>query len=340
MRLPIEGRDRFIKCVIMKLKIRCKKRTKPAASPRRFFSFPPVHFSGGLPPLAISVRLLFAFLVLGGAFAPPVFGAGGRATVVEVKRGERMSDLARRLESRGLTTRAALLAVAASDRFAAYPLVPPPRPSLSRFEGLFPVGRFDFPADSLPPPRFSPEPARQAEKNAAAIVDRLLREAAAYDRTAEGGSLPPYDNLILASIVQKEAVAGVDYGKISSVFHNRLRQGITLSSCPAVEYALGYHRPFLTLGDLRIDSPYNLYRRKGLPPTPICFFTPGALRAAVAPPSTHLLFFVFDWTTGKLSFSRAYPEHQRQVKRAVLDYIKAHGRAALRKISYDKFYHE
>jgi len=91
--------------------------------------------------------------------------------------------------------------------------------------------------------------------------------------------LTPYQQLILASIVEKEDIAGKNYDLVASVFLNRLTWGDCLASCPTVEYALGYHRAFLTRYDISIPSPYNVYLRKGLPPTPICFFSDRALQA-------------------------------------------------------------
>jgi UPF0755 protein len=69
--------------------------------------------------------------------------------------------------------------------------------------------------------------------------------------------------------VEKESVKKENFEEVASVFFNRMRTGQTLGSCPTVEYALGYHRPFLLESDVRIQSPYNVYRNKGLPPTPI-----------------------------------------------------------------------
>jgi UPF0755 protein len=69
--------------------------------------------------------------------------------------------------------------------------------------------------------------------------------------------------------------------QVAIVFHRRLRSGIPFGSCPSVEYVLGSHRPFLTSDDVSIHSPYNLYKKPGLTPTPICFFSDSALQDAL-----------------------------------------------------------
>lgn len=80
------------------------------------------------------------------------------------------------------------------------------------------------------------------------------------------GGLPPCSDLILASIVQKEDFPGHEYGLVASVFLNRLKTGMRLDSCASVEFTLGYNRPFLLRSDIAVQSPYDTYRIKGLPP--------------------------------------------------------------------------
>jgi UPF0755 protein len=106
-----------------------------------------------------------------------------------------------------------------------------------------------------------------------------------------------------------------------------------LCSCPALEYALGYHRPFLTIEDLKLDSPYNLYKYPGLPPTPICFFSDAALEAVRTPPDTRWLFFVFDWTGNELKFAEDWADHRRNVEEARARYERKFGKKGL----YEKY---
>jgi len=151
-----------------------------------------------------------------------------------------------------------------------------------------------------------------AEQAARRMVRRFrdvyaLMVAPAADST--GMSLG--DIVTLASIVQAEAVFDSEMPRIAAVYHNRLRKRMRLEADPTVAYAHGGVRRSLRLRDLRIDSPYNTYRVRGLPPGPICSPGRAALLAAVAPATgTGEYYFVADGT-GRHLFSRTYEEHLR-----------------------------
>ena len=178
--------------------------------------------------------------------------------------------------------------------------------------------------------------------NARKIVSLLLeKKAERLEGLPASRGLNAREQIILASIVEKEAVANTDYEKIAAVFYNRIARGDKLGSCPTVEYALGFHRPFLLHKDLEAvsSSPYNLYEKTGLPPTPICFFSDSALEAVNAPlADDSIYFFVFDWTTSKLSFENVadYGKHQQNAARAKENFRARFG--DIRKVSHDKFY--
>jgi UPF0755 protein len=113
----------------------------------------------------------------------------------------------------------------------------------------------------------------------------------------------------LASIIQAEAVYDSEMPRISAVYHNRLEAGMRLEADPTVAYALGGVRRRLWLKDLRIKSPYNTYRNRGLPPGAICSPGQAALEAAVRPlKESGEYYFVADGT-GRHHFSRTYNEH-------------------------------
>jgi cell division protein YceG involved in septum cleavage len=271
---------------------------------------------------------------------------------VEIKRGERVKDLLDRLIEKGLTTHEAFLFVAANGSYPECIWVPPPKVYINRFEGLFVPGYYSFPKSqietlSADAPMCSAEEPEASKKqelaiaNAGIIVRRLIEESAQrFAELPQANGLKGYEQIILASIVEKEAVANHDYEKVASVFYNRLKRGSQLASCPSVEYAIGYHRPFLKREDVLIDSPYNLYIREGLPPTPICFFSEDALKAVREPLDSGLLYFVYDWTVGRLYFASAYQEHLANSRRARENYIEKHGASALHRICYDKYYEE
>ena len=118
--------------------------------------------------------------------------------------------------------------------------------------------------------------------------------------------------IIMASIIEKEAKLPSERPFISSVFYNRLKRGKYLESCATIQYALGARKERIFYDDLNIKSPYNTYRKKGLPPTPIC--SPGidSIKAALNPANTNYLFFVKKKTNdGSHVFSKTFNEHVR-----------------------------
>jgi UPF0755 protein len=112
----------------------------------------------------------------------------------------------------------------------------------------------------------------------------------------------------LASIVEREAVKPEERPVIAAVYYNRLKKGMRLEADPTVQYALGRHTDRVLYRDLDVESPYNTYRRAGLPPGPIG--SPGApsLAAAVAPARVPYLFFVAH-PDGHHEFRTTFAEH-------------------------------
>ena len=122
----------------------------------------------------------------------------------------------------------------------------------------------------------------------------------------------------LASLVEKEAKVDAERELISSVYHRRLKLGMALACDPTVIYAAlveGRYRGKIYQSDLDRDSPYNTYRRAGLPPGPIA--SPGrrSLEAALNPAETDYLYFVVDATRndGSHKFSANSSDHERAV---------------------------
>ena len=123
-----------------------------------------------------------------------------------------------------------------------------------------------------------------------------------------------YEGVILASIVQKESYELEEMKLIASVFYNRMKKRMRLETDPSVIY--GVYNSFdgnLKKKDLSDDgNPYNTYRIRGLPPTPISNPHKNALIAVIDPAETNYLYFVADGN-GKHIFSESYSAHNINV---------------------------
>ena len=159
-------------------------------------------------------------------------------------------------------------------------------------------------------------------------MQRVLAEAWAERRTG----LPfdtPYQALILASMVEKEAALKSERARIAGVFVNRLRKGMRLQSDPTVIYGLGEtYDGSIHTRDLLRDTPFNTYTREGLPPTPVALPGRESVQAAVQPEDTTALYFVATGRgDGAHQFSSTLEEHNSAVK-AYLARLRAQERAA------------
>lgn len=132
-------------------------------------------------------------------------------------------------------------------------------------------------------------------------------------------NLPPdlraKDILIVASIVQREALYDDERPLVASVYLNRVRQNKSLEADPTVQYALGYDpagkrwwKKGLNYNDLKFDSPYNTYRYPGLPPGPICSPGLASVQATLNPAPGDAIFFVAD-ARGRHTFNVSYADH-------------------------------
>lgn len=119
------------------------------------------------------------------------------------------------------------------------------------------------------------------------------------------------DIVIMASIIEREARKPEDRRKIAGVLWNRLDRGMLLQVDAAFLYTLGKGTFQLTMKDLVSDSPYNTYRNKGLPPTPIGSPSLDSLLAAAAPIENDYLYYLAD-NHGVTHYSKTYKEHVRK----------------------------
>jgi len=126
-----------------------------------------------------------------------------------------------------------------------------------------------------------------------------------------------YQAVILASIVEREAVVDEEMSLIASVFYNRLNTQMKLDSDPTVQYAIGYDAETgswwknpLTANDLQTNSPYNTYLYPGLPPSPIANPSLNALKAVAFPASTPYYYFRAACDgSGRHQFVETFNEH-------------------------------
>ena len=123
-----------------------------------------------------------------------------------------------------------------------------------------------------------------------------------------------YEALILASIVEKETGVAYERPEIAGVFIRRLQKNMKLQTDPTVIYAMGEeYQGNIRRSDLAIDSPYNTYKYRGLPPTPIASPGLAALEAVVHPAQGNTLYFVAKGD-GSHYFSVSLEEHNRAVR--------------------------
>jgi UPF0755 protein len=153
----------------------------------------------------------------------------------------------------------------------------------------------------------------------------LTRMVTAFDRSAtEAGvadaatrlKVTPYQVIIVASMVEREAKVDEDRGPIARVIYNRLQKGMKLGVDATVEYAIGQHKARLTQSDLDVSSPYNTRKVTGLPPGPIASPGAKALAAAADPPPATWLYYVLADASGKHAFASTNDEFQRLIAQA------------------------
>lgn len=148
----------------------------------------------------------------------------------------------------------------------------------------------------------------------------VLRELG-YNTIKEKLELNFREILTLASIIEKEAVFDYEKKIISSVYYNRLKKGMPLQADPTIQYLLPKPLFPLPLRFLKMDSPYNTYKNKGLPPTPICSPGKKSIEAALYPEKTEYLYFVAKGD-GTHIFSKTHKEHLKNKRDAKKEWLR------------------
>jgi UPF0755 protein len=143
------------------------------------------------------------------------------------------------------------------------------------------------------------------------MLDELEETMGRQDfSTARRLNLTDYDVLIVASMVEREAKVDEDRPKIAQVIYNRMRAKERLQIDATVQYALKTSKA-LSTKDLQVDSPYNTYKRVGLPPTPIASPGEASIKAALAPADGDWRFYVLTDSSGRHAFTNSYEEFLR-----------------------------
>lgn len=152
----------------------------------------------------------------------------------------------------------------------------------------------------------------EEKPNLESIVVEMLKKTdetlQAYKPQMEKDDYSVHQMLTFASLVEEEATAQVDRGKIASVFYNRIKEDMPLQTDPTVLYAKGSHKSRVYYKDLDVKSPYNTYKNKGLPPGPIANAGTTSIEAALKPEKTDFLYFLAT-PEGEVLYSKNLEDH-------------------------------
>jgi cell division protein YceG involved in septum cleavage len=256
--------------------------------------------------LGVGALLLALIAVLGGLVAFALLRSKAPAkppkpiavVTVTIPEGETAAQIARIAHAKGLTGSYLRSARRSALLDPAHYGAPAGTRSLEGF--LFPA-TYEM---------FAAAPARQlVAKQLTAFGEDF---GSAQERRARALHVTPYELLIVASMVEREALLARDRPRAAAVIYNRLRLGMPLGIDSTIRYALhDYDKP-LTEAQLHIDSPYNTRIHHGLPPTPISNPGLAAIDAAAHPAHVPYLYYVNGADgCGELVFSTGYAEFER-----------------------------
>jgi len=228
---------------------------------------------------------------------------------VTIPEGWRAEEIAEKLTEEGIMDGAEFLAFVRQGTGVEHPLLAD-RPADASYEGFLFPDTYRLPVNASPDDlirRMLDNMAGKISVNAVAM--------------ASGQGYTFYDILRIASIVEREAVVPGERPLISSVYLNRLAQGMYLQADPTVQYAMGYQtdtgqwwKTPVTLEEYsEVNSPYNTYLNPGLPPGPIA--NPGAssINATLNPKPTNFLFFMGCGGEGAHLFAEDFATHETNV---------------------------
>lgn len=232
-----------------------------------------------------------------------VSGPGASAYRVTIIEGLRIAELLVRLaEQTGFSYsdyEAALLNGSVSTSLRDMP----DEPELADWEGLLFPDTYEFSQDA------NPEDILQR------MTSTMEQRVDSIDWSAwEELGYTPYEGIVLASLIETEVRVDEERPVVSSVIHNRLAEDMPLDIDATVLYALDTRD--VADFDRGIDSPYNTYLYRGLPPTPIAVPGRASLDAAAAPVETPYFYYVLSDEEGNHAFAETLEEHNANVQQA------------------------
>jgi UPF0755 protein len=134
------------------------------------------------------------------------------------------------------------------------------------------------------------------------LTDADYKRAAKQKRTVR-------EVVTIASLIERETAVADERPRVARVIYNRIKKDMPLQIDAAIQYLLDSPKERLTEKDLEIDSPYNLYKNKGLPPGPICSPRMECVTAALHPEKNNYIYYVLDPAlNGMHRFSESYDE--------------------------------
>jgi UPF0755 protein len=233
-------------------------------------------------------------------------GGHGLVNTVTIPEGYSLAQITPLL-ARTLKVPAESVTAAASDT-ALLARLDVPTPTLEGY--LFP-DTYAFPVGTT---------ARQAVREMVYAFERRWRPE--WDSSTVDLKINRNDLVTMASIVEREARLPEERPVIAAVYYNRLRRGMLLQADPTVQYAIGHHVGRVLYKDLTIDSPYNTYVHKGLPPGPVASPGVASLIAAANPANVPYLYFVAS-RDGHHEFRMTLEQHSDAVRE-----VRASGKPA------------
>jgi UPF0755 protein len=150
------------------------------------------------------------------------------------------------------------------------------------------------------------------------MIKKMDEVVATYIPRLQEKKISVHRFVTLASLIEEEATEQTDRAKISSVFYNRIEQNMPLQTDPTVLYALNEHKDRVLYEDLEVDSPYNTYQKKGLPPGPIANAGDVSFEAVLSPEETDFLYFLAT-KEGEVIFTKTLEEHNKEKNKHIIN---------------------